>query len=93
MVMDDYGLSEGEAVSSNSNLSLLEIVTKTHEMPNDYQKVLKIKRTSKLVDIACSLRVEYNMDALAFSNIEWKERKLHWIRILYILGWSGNEVE
>ncbi|KAG5568816.1 hypothetical protein H5410_064162 [Solanum commersonii] len=32
---------KGEALSSISDISLLEIVTKTHGMPNGYSKVLK----------------------------------------------------
>ncbi|KAG5624433.1 hypothetical protein H5410_009651 [Solanum commersonii] len=34
---------KGEALSSTSDVSLLEIVTKTHGRPNGYRKVLKVK--------------------------------------------------
>ncbi|WMV17576.1 hypothetical protein MTR67_010961 [Solanum verrucosum] len=37
-----FGL-KGEALSSTSDVSLLEIVTKTHARPNGYRKVLKVK--------------------------------------------------
>ncbi|KAG5624142.1 hypothetical protein H5410_009360, partial [Solanum commersonii] len=34
---------QGEALSSISDISLLEIVTKTHRSPNEYHKVLNVK--------------------------------------------------
>lgn len=42
IVPESFGF-RGEALSSISDVSLLEVVTKAHGMPNGYRKVIKVR--------------------------------------------------
>ncbi|XP_049389119.1 DNA mismatch repair protein MLH3-like isoform X3 [Solanum stenotomum] len=73
---------KGEALSSISDLSLLEIVTKTHGMPNGYRKVLKDSKCLYLGIDNCrkeNLKNYLIPQAMLFSKVDWDSHK--WIDV------------